>query len=254
MSVLAAMTKTTVPTIHHYRRLGLLPDATTVASNRFLYDERHVEALLLIRELRVRRGLSLDAIHEVLPELLVLGHDDAFRPERWDEALAAHCDPGEAALVASRLVSVAREAFSQHGYAGVNVGDLCDAAGIAKGTFYRYYESKEAVFVAAARSTVDAVGSELDEDETPMNEAQAAEKLQYLLGPLAPLLLEVAIGELRHQPNVGGVVAAIAAGLAARLVPRLVSKGSGASAARRVVDSALVGLLQPALGQSSTPA
>ena len=109
----------------------------------------------------------------------------------------------------------------QHGYAGVNVADICSAAGIAKGSFYRYFDSKEAIFLAAARSTVEAVGEQLDELPAPMSEPQAIEKLQLLLGPLAPLLLEVATGELRHQPNLVGVIGVITAGLAGRVVPRL---------------------------------
>ena len=60
VSVLAEKTGTPVPTIHHYRHLGLLPEATELASNRFLYDERHVEALIVIRLLRERRNLPLE--------------------------------------------------------------------------------------------------------------------------------------------------------------------------------------------------
>src|SRR5439155_17828889 len=46
-------------TIHHYLRLGLLPSARRTAPNRFLYDQRHLQALRLIRLLRARRGLPL---------------------------------------------------------------------------------------------------------------------------------------------------------------------------------------------------
>ena len=147
----------------------------------------------------------------------------------------------------------AREAFAQHGYAGVNVADICSAADVAKGTFYRYFDSKEAIFLAAARSTVDAVGEQLDELPTPMSEPQAIEKLKLLLAPMAPLLLEVATGELRHQPNLIGVVGVITAGLASRVVPRLRTRGKSArTAARRVVDAALVGLLRPTLGSTTS--
>ena len=56
-----------VPSIHHYRRLGLLPDPTSVEAKRFLYDERHVETLKLVRLLRDRWRLSLPSIGELLP-------------------------------------------------------------------------------------------------------------------------------------------------------------------------------------------
>jgi len=253
ISVLADRTGTPVPTIHHYRRLGLLAEATELASNRFLYDQRHVEALNCIRLLRDRRNMPLETIREVLPELLAFSEEGELSPDTWDEVVDACLERSGPAAVSARLVAAAREAFAQHGYAGVNVADICNATDVAKGTFYRYFDSKEAIFLAAARSTVDAVGEQLDEVPAPMSEHQAIEKLQLFLGPLAPLLLEVATGELRHQPNLMGVVGVITAGLATRLVPRLRTSGKTArQAARRAVDAALVGLLRPALGSTSS--
>jgi AcrR family transcriptional regulator len=253
ISVLAEKTSTPVPTIHHYRHLGLLPEATELASNRFLYDDGHVEALNVIRLLRERRNMPLETIREALPELLAFSREGGFSTDTWDEAIDAYLERSGPAVVSARLVATAREAFAQHGYAGVNVADICSAADVAKGTFYRYFDSKEAIFLAAARSTVEAVGEQLDELPAPMSEHQAIEKLQLLLGPLAPLLLEVATGELRHQPNLVGVVGVITAGLASRVVPRLRTRGKAARpVATRVVDAALVGLLRPTLG-SYTP-
>ncbi|MGD1011630.1 MAG: TetR family transcriptional regulator [Acidimicrobiales bacterium] len=254
ISVLAERTGTPVPTIHHYRHLGLLPEATELASNRFLYDERHVEALNAIRVLRERRNMPLEVIREALPELLAFDHESGFEPDSWDEVVAEYLERSGPAAVSARLVEVARSAFAQHGYAGVNVADICAAADVAKGTFYRYFDSKEAIFIAAARSTVDAVGEQLDSSPAPMSEPQAIERLKLLLAPMAPLLLEVATGELRHQPNLVGVVGVITAGLASRVVPRLRTRGRAARpAARRVVDAALVGLLQPTLESATSP-
>ena len=253
ISVLAEKTGTPVPTIHHYRHLGLLPEVTELASNRFLYDEGHVEALNVIRMLREQHNLSLDSIREMLPELLAFDREGDFSQETWDEVIEAYLERSGPAVVSARLVAAAREAFALHGYAGVNVADICAAAEVAKGTFYRYFDSKEAIFLAAARSTVEAVGEQLDELPAPMSEHQAIEKLKLLLGPMAPLLLEVATGELRHQPNLVGVVGVITAGLASRVVPRLRTRGKAARpAARRVVDAAMVGLLRPTLESPSS--
>lgn len=250
VSVLAERTGVPVPTIHHYRRLGLLPPETAVASNRFLYDERHVAALTIIRVLRERRQLPLETVRLVLPELLAGGLED--RPaEEWDEIVAAHLDE-ESAMSPSRLLAIAREEFARRGYAGVCVGDLCEAAGIAKGSFYRYFESKDEIFVAAARSTVDAVGEALERLPGTLDEEEATEELRFLLEPLAPLLLEAATRELRREPEVTGLVAGVAQGLATRLLPRLRGRGAVAiPAARRVVDAALLRLLRPALGLGS---
>jgi AcrR family transcriptional regulator len=243
-----------VPTIHHYRHLGLLPEATALASNRFLYDERHVEALIMIRLLRDRRSMSLEAIRAVLPELLSIVPEGRSGLEFWDELIVPYLARSSPDVVQRRLVEAARDAFAERGFAQVNIADICRSAGIAKGSFYRHFDSKEEIFLAAAHSMVAAVGQQLDESTTPLSERQATEKLQLLLVPMAPLLLEVAIGELRHQATVAGVVAAIAAGLAAHVVPRLSIRGKTAGpAARRVVDAALAGLLKPALGTVAAP-
>ena len=172
--------------------------------------------------------MPLETIREALPELLAFSRENGLSTQAWDEVIDAYLERSGPAAVSARLVVAAREAFAQHGYAGVNVADICSAADVAKGTFYRYFDSKEAIFLAAARSTVDAVGEQLDELPAPMSELQAVEKLKLLLAPMAPLLLEVATGELRHQPNLVGVVGVITAGLASRLVPRLRTRGKAA--------------------------
>ncbi len=248
ISVLSERSGTGIPTIHHYRRIGLLPPAVEVASNRFYYDDRHVDALNTIRLLRERRNLPLEAIRAVLPELLALDPGGAIGQEAWDKVVLGYLERSGTNAIANRLVVAARTCFGERGYAAVGVADICRAANVAKGSFYRYFDSKEAVFLAAARSTVDAVGDQLDQLPAAMSERQAKERLQHLMRPMAPLLLEVATGELLHQPAVVGVMGLIVTGLAAKLGPRMAGKGAAAAkAARRAVDGALAGLLRPAL-------
>lgn len=247
ISVLAERTGTLVPTIHHYRHIGLLPEATALASNRFLYDERHVDALIMIRLLRDRRHMPLEAIGEVLPDILALDGGGLPPAEIWDEIIVPFLDQHGSGGVRQGLVVAAREAFARRGYAQVNVADICREAGIAKGSFYRYFDSKEEIFLAAARSMVDMVAEQFEGIASPMTEREAVQRLEALLGPMAPLLLEVATEELRHEPSATGVVASIASGLANHLLPRLTTKGASAAAARRVVDTALTGLLRPTL-------
>ena len=140
--------RTGVPraTIHAYLRKGLLPRPRRASAVRFAYDERHVRALQLIRSLRESRQVPLPTIKRVLPELLALEPAEAFLPAMWDRALAPRArdrkhDP------ASRLLAAAREAFARRGFGEVNVDELCRAAGIGKGSFYRHYRSKEELFL-----------------------------------------------------------------------------------------------------------
>lgn len=249
VSELATRTGVPVPTIHHYRKLGLLPSAAQVAPNRLSYDERHVAALGAIRALRAHQ-VPLDTVRQVLPGLLA-SSDGPLTEETWQALVAggtvAGTDPA-----AERLLETARVAFARHGYDGVSVGEICDAAGIAKGTFYRYFDSKDAIFIAAARSTVDAVGEELDRLGDTLSHAEALGELETLLAPLAPLLLEAATRELRDEPKSAGIIASVAQGLAARLGPRLRAQGTRAiPAARKVVETVILGLVRPALGLRS---
>jgi AcrR family transcriptional regulator len=47
------------------------------------------------------------------------------------------------------ILNAARAVFSREGYAGTAVDDIAEQAGIAKGTLYLYFKSKEDVYLAA---------------------------------------------------------------------------------------------------------
>jgi AcrR family transcriptional regulator len=46
----------------------------------------------------------------------------------------------------AQILSRAREVFAKHGYHAATVDDIVLAAGVARGTFYLYFEDKRAVF------------------------------------------------------------------------------------------------------------
>ena len=46
------------------------------------------------------------------------------------------------------LLAAAREAFAEHGFAGTGVRDVVRRTDLASGTFYNYFDSKEAIFAA----------------------------------------------------------------------------------------------------------
>lgn len=125
--------------VHHYRRLGLLPDPVRSERGHFAYGPRHLRALRIIRELREERCLSLAQIKEALPELLE-GREPACLPHEGD-------DPQQ------RLVEAAFKLFSEpRGYASVTVSEIAAAAGVGKGSVYRHFTSKEALFTAVVES------------------------------------------------------------------------------------------------------
>ncbi|WP_180903287.1 TetR/AcrR family transcriptional regulator [Nonomuraea indica] len=52
------------------------------------------------------------------------------------------------------LVQAGREAFDEHGYEAVRVDDVCARARVSHGTFYTYFDSKEALFREVAAAVV----------------------------------------------------------------------------------------------------
>jgi len=51
-----------------------------------------------------------------------------------------------------QLLDQAAALFATRGYANTRIADICDAAGVAKGLFYWYFENKEALFTELVRS------------------------------------------------------------------------------------------------------
>ena len=45
-----------------------------------------------------------------------------------------------------KLIQACKKSWSQHGYKKTSIADLCAAVGIATGSFYNFYENKEALF------------------------------------------------------------------------------------------------------------
>jgi AcrR family transcriptional regulator len=52
----------------------------------------------------------------------------------------------------AEILEAARKVFGEHGYAGATVDLIAAEAGVAKGTIYLYYDSKDAIFWAALTS------------------------------------------------------------------------------------------------------
>jgi AcrR family transcriptional regulator len=51
-----------------------------------------------------------------------------------------------------QLLDVAASLFAERGYQTTRIADICEAAGVAKGLFYWYFETKEALFAELVRS------------------------------------------------------------------------------------------------------
>jgi AcrR family transcriptional regulator len=228
MRVLAARTGTKPATIRHYLALGLLPEPVRVRRNRFVYDERHVAAVRLVRALRERRGLPLEEVRALLPELMGGSDEEAFRPEVWERALEAYLELPSRRSAAVALARVAAEDFARASYAEVTVDDVCARAGVAKGSFYRYFASKEELFFAAAEAVAGELARKLDA-LAPCEEQALTSALAAAMAPRLALLLELVARVAQRRPGYARVarrvVEVLGDAAAARLADR---RGRGA--------------------------
>jgi AcrR family transcriptional regulator len=120
-------------TIHHYLNVGLLPRPRVAGPKLHLFGGDHASRLEEIQTLRTR-GWSIAKIREHLSRPTV-----KTRP-RLSKADAS----------AGPRVQILREAtrlFAERGYHDVRLIDIARALGIGKATIYRYFPSKQALFV-----------------------------------------------------------------------------------------------------------
>jgi len=227
MSELVARTGVPAATVRYYMVQGLLPPAVRVSSNRYLYDERHVEAVRLVRLLRERRSMSLETIARVLPELLpdLLGTDSpgVFRPEMWGEVLVPGAASPPGPSLRDRLVDIGTEQFSARGYGEVTVDDVCRAADIAKGSFYRQFSSKEELFLAVVQTvaTRSAERFSCRAAGRLVAPAEAVGALADALGTHLAVVLDLTSLAAQRRPGYAHALRALTATLCAAVEPVL---------------------------------
>ncbi|MHB1989117.1 MAG: MerR family transcriptional regulator [Acidimicrobiales bacterium] len=248
MSEVVASTGIAPSTIRYYIATGLVDPGYPVATNRYLYDERHVESLRLVQLLKDRRKLSVRAIRKILPELLELPADGAFRPEMWEQLVEASTRSAAGTSPAARLLDAGIEAFTRRGYGEVRVDDVCQAAGVAKGSFYRHFASKEELYFATAREVSHLVGRRFLAYETdrpalgaPLGALSPEEALTTLATALEPnlaLLLDLMALVAQRRPGHGRILREIFSHLHASVASRLAPSCS--TTAQEILERALV--------------
>ena len=130
------------------------------------------------------------------------------------------------------IIEAALREFALNGYAGTRLDDVARRAGVAKGLIYRYFEDKEALFLAAMRSFARPVF----EDLTRLVDAHAGgtEEILRLVFTAAHrllatsdivVILRIIIAEGRAFPALPELYYAESVGKARALLDRIVERG-----------------------------
>lgn len=86
----------------------------------------------------------------------------------------------------AEIVEAAMDVFVEHGFAGTKLTEIARRAGVAKGTLYLYFATKEDLFRAAAQRAL----------ATNLDAVEKAAGFDMALSDLVPLLLKRAAGRM----------------------------------------------------------
>jgi AcrR family transcriptional regulator len=96
----------------------------------------------------------------------------------------------------AEIINAAMDVFVEHGFAGAKLTDVAKRAGVAKGTLYLYFETKEDLFRATAREALTANLEAVEQSSAAFNGS---------IADLVPVLLKRAAGRM-GDGRVPGIV------------------------------------------------
>lgn len=121
----------------------------------------------------------------------------------------------------AQLLSAALEVFADKGVSKTTVSDIVAAAGVAQGTFYLYFESKDDLVNAVAESLIDEAVGEIERAVSRPHETAlehfAAMRDAFIAVTDEPH--EQELQRLLHQPENRAVHERMVRGVVPRLVP-----------------------------------
>jgi AcrR family transcriptional regulator len=123
------------------------------------------------------------------------------------------------------LVDAALESFAAKGVSATSVDDIVRRAGVAKGTFYLYFESRDDVVTAVAERLVEAVGRSIDEalGSTARTAADRLRGIAAAMGAVGVAQYERDLIATIHRPENAAIHDRLTSTISARLVPAVAS-------------------------------
>ena len=182
------------PQVARYLKEGILPPPDEGGN----FDERHLERLRMIDHLRSRYGMSLRDISGLFGIIESARRDDLGEEAEEEPQVTDRRD---------RIIENATRLFAARGYHGTTIDEIVQATGIAKGTFYIYFDSKEELLVEVIKRLIDDTLKKIDRalkergerDFIARIEAKGSEMLELYLHRSE--LLYMLLGETVGNPR-----------------------------------------------------
>ena len=198
-----------------------------------------------LSELVERSGVPASTIHHYRRTGLIpppvreaanrFGYDDSH----LQALLEIRSHTSESPELRERIVDTAIDAFRTHSYNEVTVSDIAESCHMAKGSVYRYFESKEELLTAAIEKLLNDTAKRFEETVESLggaeglnaNPEKAALVFGHLLAGVLPMLLELGARAAKgHEPS---------ADLARKVLRTLAETGGRPFAPNGSVDDAV---------------
>jgi AcrR family transcriptional regulator/predicted DNA-binding transcriptional regulator AlpA len=148
-------------TIHFYLREGLLPTPIKTGRTMAYYDRSHLDRLKSIQKSKMDMRMPLAFLKKKIGESTKGGKVRSEAPVSDGTSQSSLLNRRERRK--QDIIEAAIAVFSNKGYHRTHVQDITKTAGIAKGTFYLYFQDKRDIFIEVLDEVIRKMISEGNE-------------------------------------------------------------------------------------------
>ncbi|MFE7742222.1 TetR/AcrR family transcriptional regulator [Nocardia sp. NPDC057455] len=117
---------------------------------------------------------------------------------------------GRAELAGERILDAVRALFIDKGVSGIGMAEVADAAGCSRATLYRYFENRQALYVAFAGREARQLVERVWRDRAGPASAEPGERLLDTLTALLAAVRKTPHLAVWFEPSNAGIVAQLA--------------------------------------------